>query len=283
VSRVAVVTDSASDMPPDRATALGVAVVPLAVNFGSESYKAGVDMSADEFWTRMTAPDAPFPTTAASAPGDFKAAYDGAFEGGAEAIVSIHVAGSLSGTLKSAEVARAMLADREIHVVDSWSASMGVGILAEMAVEMARLGVSAAEIARVVSARAEDVRLWFALDTLEYLRKGGRISGAQAMIGGLLSVKPIIDVAAGKVNVVERIRTRSKARERLTELMTARPIERLVILHAADPDAAAFRDQLLARATGPFDRTAVPIVTVGPSIGPHIGPGGVGAAVLYSA
>ena len=282
MSRVAIVTDSASDLPPERAAAQGIAIVPLVVSFGAQSYKAGVDMSIDEFWARMTAPDAPFPTTAASAPGDFKAAYDRAFEAGAEAIVSVHVAGTLSGTIKSAEIAKGMLPDREIHIVDSRSASMGEGILAEIASEMAGLGVSAAEIARVISDRAAGMRLFFALDTLEYLRKGGRISGAAAMIGSLLSVKPIIDVVEGKVDVVERVRTRGKARERLAELMTAKPIDRLVILHAADPDAEAFRDQVLARASGPFDAAAVPVIKVGASIGPHVGPGGVGAAILYA-
>ena len=112
MSRVAIVTDSASDLPPDRAAALGILVVPLAVTFGAQSYKAGVDLSVDEFWARMTAPDAPFPTTAAAAPGDFKAVFDSAFAAGAVAIVSIHVAGTLSGTIKSAEIARGQLADR---------------------------------------------------------------------------------------------------------------------------------------------------------------------------
>ena len=196
----------------------------------------------------MVAPDAPFPKTAASSPGEFKEAYEAAFEAGAEAIVSIHVAGTLSGTIKSAQIARDMLPDREIHVVDSLGASMAEGILAGMGVELAADGRPAAEIAEILEARAPDMRMYVALETLEYLKKGGRISGAQAAIGTLLSVKPIIRVKHGVVDTVDRVRTRGKARERLIELISERPIERLAILHTISPDVEAFRDEVCAQA-----------------------------------
>ena len=210
MSRVATFTDSASDLDPGVAAAQGISIVPLLVTFGSETFKAGVDMSTTEFWERMVAPDAPFPKTAASSPGEFKEAYEAAFEAGAEAIVSIHVAGALSGTIKSAQIARDMLPDREIHVVDSLGASMAEGILAGMAVELAAEGRPAAEIAEILEARAPDMRMYVAVETLEYLKKGGRISGAQAAIGTLLSVKPIIRVNAGVVDTVDRVRTRAQ-------------------------------------------------------------------------
>ncbi len=229
----------------------------------------------------MLAADAPFPTTAASSPGDFKEAYEAAFANGADSIVSIHLAGTLSATIKSAQIARDMLPDREIHVVDSMGASMAEGILAEMAVELAAEGRSAAEIAEVVEARASDILVYVALDTLEYLKKGGRISGAQAAIGTLLSVKPIITVRDGLVETLDRVRTRSKARERLIELVAERPVERLVILHTMSPDVEAFRDEIVARIAGGPRREDVPIAVVGPSVGPHLGPGCVGAVVLY--
>src|SRR4029079_13574053 len=197
LTRVAIFTDSASDMDPVDAVAKGIGIVPLLVSFGPESFKAGVDLTTADFWDRMVAPDAPFPTTAASSPGVFKEAYEAAFASGAGAIVSIHVAGTLSGTIKSAQIARDMLPDREIHVVDSLGASMAQGILAQMAVELAAGGRSAAEIAEILEARAPDMVLYVARETLEYLRKGGRISGAQAAIGTLLSVKPIIVVKHG--------------------------------------------------------------------------------------
>jgi DegV family protein with EDD domain len=280
LSRVAIFTDSASDLDPAVAAAEGIGIVPLLVTFGSDTYKAGVDMSTADFWERMTAPDAPFPKTAASSPGDFKEAYEAAFTAGAEAIVSVHVAGTLSGTIKSAQIARDMLPDREIHVVDSLGASMGEGILARMGIELAADGRPAAEIAETLEARAQDILIYVALDTLEYLKKGGRISGASAAIGTLLAVKPIIKVKDGAVETVDKVRTRGKARERLIELIVERPIERLAILHTISPDVEAFRDQVLARAPG-LDAGDVTIDLVGASVGPHLGPGCVGAAILY--
>jgi fatty acid kinase fatty acid binding subunit len=283
MTRVAVVTDSASDLEPAEAAEAGISVVPLIVNFGSDSYRAGVDMSTEEFWERMTAPDAPWPTTAASSPGDFRDVYERAFADGAEAVISVHVAGSLSGTIKSAQIAREMLGDREIHVVDSQGASRAQVILARIAVEMAAAEKPPIEIAEYLARRAADLRMYVALETLEYLRKGGRISGTRAAIGTLLSVKPIISVEAGVVDQADRVRTRGKARERLIELITSRPIERLEILHTRAPDVEAFRDEVVSRLDGRFDAAAVPIGLVGASVGPHVGPGCLGAAVLYEA
>jgi len=283
LTRVAIFTDSASDMDPALAAANGIGIVPLLVNFGKDSYRAGVELSTADFWDRMTAPDAPFPTTAASSPGEFKEAYEAAFANGADAIVSIHVAGTLSGTIKSAQIARDMLPDREIHVVDSLGASMAEGMLAEMAVELATQGRSAAEIAEILETRAPDMVMYVALETLEYLRKGGRISGAQAAIGTLLSVKPIIVVKHGVVETGDRVRTRSKARERVIEMVLERPVERLAILHTISPDVEAFRDELLARIPNAPRVEDVEIALVGPSVGPHLGPGCVGAVVMYRA
>ncbi len=280
MSRVAIFTDSASDMDPAEAAELGISIVPLLVTFGSESFKAGVELSTADFWTRMTAPDAPFPTTAASSPGDFKMAYEAAFAAGAEAIVSIHVAGTLSGTIKSAQIARDMLPDREIHVVDSLGASMAEGILCRMGVEMADDDRSAADIAETLQERAGDVTIYLTLDTLEYLKKGGRISGAQAAIGTLLSVKPIIKVEDGLVETVERVRTRGKARDRMVELVTARPIERLSVLHTMAPDVEAFRQDMLSRLPD-LDPGSVSIELVGASVGPHLGPGCIGVVAMY--
>jgi DegV family protein with EDD domain len=282
VSRVAVVTDSASDFDPAKAASLGITIVPLIVNFGKETFSAGVNMSTDDFWAKMKAPDSPFPTTAACSPGDFQIAYQKAFDAGADGIVSIHVAGTLSGTIKAAEIGRAMFKDKEIHVVDSMSASMGEGVLAELAVQMASMGVSAAEIANVVTRRRDDIGVYLALDTLEYLKRGGRISGARAAIGTLLSLKPIIEVKHGLVEVVERVRTRGKVRERLVELLTQRPMERLSILHTTDAGVEEFAEQLIAKLPGGIDRSKVGIDLVGASVGPHLGPGCVGAVALYT-
>ncbi len=279
MARIVFVTDSASDLDPAAARAAGIRIVPLVVTFGNDTYRAGVDLTTAEFWERMTAPDAPFPKTAASSPGEFKAIYDGVFAEGAEAIVSVHVAASLSGSITSAEIAKSMLPDREVHIVDSQGASMAQAILCFMGQDLADRGHSAAEIADILSDRASDLRMYVSLETLEYLKKGGRISGAQAAIGTLLSVKPIIAVEAGKVETADKPRTRSKSRERCLELITARPIERLALLHTMAPDFEEFRAEVIKRSG--LDAADVTSSIVGPSVGPHLGPGCVGAAVLY--
>lgn len=280
MSRVAIITDSAADLDPGVAGRLGIVVVPLIVSFGPDSYRAGVDMTTEAFWDRVVAPDAPFPTTAASSPGAFKEAFEAAFAGGAEAIVCVTVGSTLSGTHKSAQVARELLAEREIHLVDTKSASMGEGLLAILAADLAAEGVPADGIARTLEARLDDALVVVCLDTLEYLKKGGRISGPQAAIGSILGVKPIISIRDGLVETIERVRTRSKARERAIEFILSDPIERLSILHTRSPDVEAFRDELVARVPGGIDPARVSVDLVGPSVGPHLGPGAVGAAVL---
>ena len=280
MSHVAIVTDSAADLTPEQAAVAGITVVPLIVSFGSESFRAGVDLSTDAFWERMVAPDAPFPTTAASSPGAFGEAFDACFAAGAEAIVCVDVAETLSGTIKSARIAADLRPEREIWIVDSHSASMGVGILAILAGELAADGRSAADIAAELERRRDDLDLFVALDTLAYLRKGGRISGPQAAIGTLLSVKPIITVRNGVVETADRPRTRSKARERVIELLTSSGLERIAVLYTVGAKPVSFRDELIARTGGSIDADHVTIQPVGPSVGPHLGPGCVGAVVL---
>lgn len=281
MSRVAIVTDSASDFDPARAASLGISVVPLVVNFGAETFNAGVNLSTDDFWKRMKAPGSPFPTTAACSPGEFQTTYQRLIDEGADGIVSIHVAETLSGTIKAARVGAAMFGER-IRIVDSMSASMGEGVLAELAVRMAGQGASAGEIADAVTRRRGDIGVYLALETLEYLKRGGRISGAQAAIGTLLSVKPIIEIKDGKVETAERVRTRGKAREKLVELLATGPMDRLSILHTTDADVEEFAEQLIPRIPGGIDRSKVTIDLVGASVGPHLGPGCVGAVALYS-
>jgi DegV family protein with EDD domain len=279
VARIVFVTDSASDLDPAVAAAHGIHIVPLVVTFGETSYRAGVDLTTAAFWQKMTAPDAPFPKTAAASPGDFKAIYDGIFAEGADAIISVHVAGTLSGAIKSAEIAKGLLPDREIHIVDSQGASMAEAILCFLGQDLAAGGASASEIAAILTERANDLRMAVSLETLEYLKRGGRISGAQAAIGTLLSVKPIIAVEHGVVETADKPRTRSKSRERCIEILTERPIERIAILHTMAPDVDAFREEIIRR--GGLNPADVMVSIVGPSVGPHLGPGCVGAAVLY--
>jgi len=282
MGRVAIVTDSASDLTAADAAAHGIRIVPLYVRFGEQEFRAGVDLTTDEFWERMLAPDAPFPTTAAASPGDFQVAFEEELATGAEAIVCVTVGSKLSATLKSADLAAQAMPGAEIHVVDSESASMGVGLLALLGAEMASDELPAAEIASTLRGRVLDVDLYVALDTIEYLRKGGRLSPARAAIATVLSIKPIITVVDGVVETADRVRTRAKARERVIELITSRPVERIAILHTQTPDVAAFREEVVGRLPGGIDPGRVSTEIVGPSVGPHLGPGCLGAVMLLS-
>jgi DegV family protein with EDD domain len=278
MAHVAVVTDSASDIPSDTATAAGVTVVPLIVNFGEESFRTGTEISTDEFYRRLKAPNAPFPTTAAAAPGVFQQTFRQVLDGGADGVVCITVGGSLSATLQSAHVAAGMIGGGRVRTVDSQTASMSQGLLVLLAAELAAQGASVDEIVAAVERRIPDSRLYVVLETLEYLKRGGRISGTRAALGTMLSVKPIITIEEGIVESVDRVRTRAKARERLLELLTQRPVERAAVLHAMSPDIEQFADELAGRAR--LDRSAVSINVIGPSVAPHVGPGAYGAVVL---
>ena len=278
MSRVAIVIDSVSDMPPAVAAKQGIIIVPLEVSFGDQKFRALTELSTDEFWERMLAPGAPLPTTAAASPGEFKAVFEAAFDQGAESIVCIDVSEELSGTVKSARVAAAMMEGREIHVIDSRTASMGFGMLAQIAAELADEGRTGAEIAQIVEDRKSDVDLYLALDTLEYLKRGGRISGASAAVGSMLSIKPIITVHNGVVEKVDQVRTRAKARERTLALLTEQPLERATVLHSSSADVEEFRQQFQLRSG--LEDSQIQVMAIGPSVGPHVGPGCVGATVL---
>jgi DegV family protein with EDD domain len=283
VGRVAIVTDSTADLAPETAAAAGIRVVPLFVRFGAEEFRVGVDITTEQFWARMLAPDAPFPTTAAPSPGTFRATFEACFAEGADAIVCPTIGSKLSATFQSATLAARALPDREIHVIDTGSTSMSTGIPAQLAAEMAAAGATGSEIAAGVRDRLSDVDLFVAVDTLEYLRKGGRLSAARAAIGTLLSVKPIITVRDGIVVMAERPRTRANARERVIELIIAAPIERIAFLHTSTStheEVQAFCDRLLARVPGGIDPAHISVGLIGASTGPHLGPHLMGAAFL---
>jgi DegV family protein with EDD domain len=286
MSAVAVITDSTADLPPEVAAGAGIRVVPLYVQFGDEEFQAGVNLTTEQFWTRLLAPDAPFPKTAAPSPGTFKATFEACFADGADAIVCPVIGTKLSGTFSSATLAAQALPDCEIHVIDTGSTSMSTGIPALMAAEMATTGASGADIAAYIRSRLPDVDLFVAVDTLDYLRKGGRLTAAQAVIGSMLSFKPIITVVDGLVINAERQRTRAKARAVVVERVAAKPIERLSILHtptSTPAEVAAFRADLLAAIPGGVDPERITVGLIGASTGPHLGPNLMGAAFLRRA
>jgi DegV family protein with EDD domain len=278
VAKVAIVTDSASDIPVELAAEWGVTVVPLIVNFGSESWKAGTELPIDEFYRRLLAPGAPFPTTAACSPSDFQAAFQSAFDAGAESVVCISVGAKLSGTIKAAQIAREQMPDRDVRVVDSNTATAALALQVKLAKEAADAGASADEVVATVAQRVADIGIYFVVETLEYLRRGGRISAAQAAIGSVLSVKPVVTVMDGVVETVDRPRTSGRARARLLELLTAKPAERIIVIHTQAEAVDTFRRDL--EAVLKVDDANVETFLIGSSVAPHVGPGAYGAAIL---
>jgi DegV family protein with EDD domain len=281
MNAIRVVTDSVSDLEPAEAAERGIVVVPLYVTFGDREYTAGVDLSSKDFWRELTAAGAAFPTTAAPPPGAFREVFDRLLGGGADDVVYVGVGSKLSATVASAKVARdGMPADAQahVHIIDSATASMGVVLLAQMAVDLAAQGKSAAEIVNEIEHRRDDVKLYVALETLEYLKRGGRISPARAAIGSVLSVKPIITMEDGVVEMADKPRTRGRARARLLELLSERPVEQIWLLHGEAEGMDEFAADL-AKATG-FPRDKMSTHVIGPSVGPHVGPGAYGAVVL---
>ena len=285
MSRVAIVTDSASDFDPREAAALGITVVPLIVNFGAETFSAGVNLSTDDVLGADEGARLAVPDDRGVQPGRLPAAPTRRRSTPARtAIVSVHVAGTLSGTIKAAEIAQG-----DVPGPRDPRRRLDVGIdgrgrcSPSSASRWPTMGVSAArDRDRARRAGATTSQVYLALDTLEYLKRGGRISGAQAAIGTLLSVKPIIKIKDGLVETAERVRTRGKAREQLVELLTRRG--RWTGCRSCTrptPTSRSSREQLIARVPGGIDRSKVTIDLVGPSVGPHLGPGCVGAVALY--
>jgi DegV family protein with EDD domain len=281
MASVAIVTDSSADLTAEQLSSRGIHQVPLVVSFGDESFRSGVELTNEEFYRRLTAPGAPFPRTAAPSTAGFEQAFGEALAAGADSIVCVTLSARLSATWSHAESARRAFRDTDIRVVDSRTTTHQQGLLVLQAAEAAADGADASIIAALLEDLVSRSRLYFGLATLEFLKRGGRISAAQAAVGSVLSVKPIITVEDGVVETADRPRTASRARTRLLELLSARPVERAVVLHTLAPDAEAFADELAAR-TG-LDRGAVEIGLVGPVAGSHVGPGAMGAAVLYPA
>lgn len=276
---VRVVTDSAADIPPDLVQATGIVVVPLTVRFGDESYLSGEELSADDFWQKLPTSAEP-PATAAPSAGDFQKAYEDLIAQGATGIVSIHLSSKLSATYQSASVAATSLADRgvPIEVFDTLAVSAGTGLLAVVASERARTGAGAPEIASELEGMRDRVRLYGCIDTLEFLRRGGRIGGAQALLGTMLKVKPIISLEDGVVEPVSRVRTRAKAIEQLAQFVTAEKdnIDRLVLLNSDASDI----DRLTELVSASHPVSAADVWRFGPVVGTHGGPGLVGLAFI---
>lgn len=275
-SEVKVVTDSASDIPVTIARDLGITVVPDNVHFGQRTYRDGVDLTREEFFIEL-AKSPVLPTTSQPAVGVFEEVYR---QLGREArqIVSIHLPAKLSAVLNSAHLAAQSLPDLEIVLIDSTQVSMGMGWLVIIAARAARQGKNLAEILALVKDTIPRLRLIAMLDTLEYVQKGGRIGKGAALLGTLLSMKPIVQLLDSELLPVENVRTRRRALQRLAEIVTEMaPLEEAAVVHANAPALAHELAEMLAP-VHPFDR--ILIGQVGAILGTHTGPGAVGVACV---
>ncbi len=277
---VAIVTDSTADLPPPVAAGLGIRVVPLTVRFGEAVYHDGVDLLPDQFFTLLAA-SAVLPRTSQPSAGEFEEAYRSA-SAAHDAILSIHISAKLSGTLNSAQVARQSLAaGSPIELVDSGLASMALGLVVAGVATQARHGTGLDDLAVLARDLASRTRLLVMVDTLEYLAKGGRIGKAQAFLGSLLGVKPLITLGDGELHPYERVRTRRRGLDRLAEFAGDQgPVESLAVLHGTTPEDA---QTLLDRLTSLCPRELSHLARYGPVIGTHLGPGAVGVAVIRRA
>lgn len=274
---IKIVTDSGSGITPEIAQQYGITVVPLYVHFGTETFREGVDIDLPEFLSRLKS-SPQLPTTSQPSAGDFLEVYKPLTADGSE-VISILLSAKLSGTVASAYAAREMLPDTQIHIVDSQFISAAQAMMAVEAARMAAAGQSADVILARLKKLVAGFRIYFVVDTLEYLQKGGRIGKAAAFLGTALQMKPLLALEEGIVEAKERIRTKNRALVRIQELVVqdtaGRSCRYLGVLHAAAPDDAC---QLEARLVSRLSPAETMIAEVGPIITTHAGPGLVGTA-----
>jgi DegV family protein with EDD domain len=269
---VRVVTDSACDLPDDLIERHGIEVVPLTIRFGKEELVDRKELSTDEFWRRLADSDV-LPETSAPSAGAFEGAFRRLIEDGATGIICINLSSKLSATMQSAQVAaQAVQADCPVTVVDSLLVSMGLGSLCLTAARQAVDGDSLESIVANVTDRRNRSKLYGTLDTLEFLKKGGRVGNARALLGSMLAIKPVVEVRDGVVEEAGKVRTRSKALRLLVDRVKEGPFENLAVLHGNAPDLDELLDLLEPLAA----RDEIVVGQIGPVIGTHAGPRVIG-------
>jgi DegV family protein with EDD domain len=268
---VRIVTDSSCDLTAEQAAELGVEVVPLSIRFGDEEFTDRVELTVDEFYRRLET-SATLPETAAPAPGAFEQAFKRAAGEGADSVVCITISSDLSATIQSAQnAARAMEGQLDVRVIDSHSITLGLGSQVLVAAQAANGGRSADEVVALVESMARRTHVLGALDTLENLKKGGRIGNAQALLGNLLSIKPLLDISTGKVEEAGKARTRKKALQWLAQQVLAQPaVEHLCVCHGNAP--AEEVEELLTQLEARYPRRDIHVGIIGAVIGTHGGP-----------
>lgn len=265
---VKIVTDSAADLPDGEAERHGIGVVPLTIRFGDDEYTDGVDLTPQAFYDKMASLDV-LPATAAPSPGAFEQAFREAGAAG-DPVVCINLSSALSATMQSAQTAAKAIGDElDIRVVDSKSITAGLGMQVLAAAELAEQGGSADDVVALIEDLRDRTKVFGALDTLDNLKKGGRIGGAQAFLGSVLSIKPIIDISTGVVEEAAKQRTRKKAlvwlRDRLFE---AGDIEHVAVCHGCAEDVQELADLISPR----YAPEQLSTWVIGPVIGAHGGP-----------
>jgi DegV family protein with EDD domain len=277
---VRIVTDSSCDLPQAMADALGIRIVPLSIRFGDTEYIDRTTITASEFWAKCAASPT-LPETAAPSPGQFEETFRSLAADGATAIVVVSLSSSLSATMQSAELAaRSISPAIDVRVVDSRNASMGLGLIVLECAELAKTGASVDAVLAHAQSVIPRVRVFAALDTLDNLKKGGRIGGAKAMLATVMSIKPLISVTDGLVEEAGKQRTRSKALAHLIEILRSQevPIERLSVLNAQCSDVDAF----ITMVKDVYNKEII-IGDIGAVIGTHAGQGTIGIVFLLSA
>jgi len=278
---VKIVTDSTSDLTPEIASELGITVVPLNIHFsteiGTETYRDGVDLKAEDFYRRLEQ-NKTLPTTSAPAPGAFAEVYDKLAKETDE-ILTITISSKLSATYKAALDAKELMKGKaRLEIIDSLSAMVGLGLIVISGAKAAKAGASLDEVIDVVRSSMGRVDFRLAFDTLEYLRKGGRIGTAQAFLGSALKVNPILTIRDGLTEGVTRVRCRAKAIDYLGDFVMNFPdVEEIAIEDATTPDEAKI---LAERLYSRFPHERIYWMKVGPVIGTHVGPHVLGVGVL---
>lgn len=272
---IAIVTDSTCDLPAELVQQMGIHVVPCTINFADHSYRDGVDITHDEFYRFLTTSPT-LPTTSAPPIGEFLKVYGPLVEANTE-VVSIHVSAKLSATLDSALQAKSSLGNHNpISVVDSHNVSMGLGLLVLEAAQLAQAGAGSQDIVDQINISHEKTSVFCMLDTLEYVRRGGRIGAAAAFLATTIGVKPIITLRDGETHPVSRPRTRKKAINKLVEVVEEQaPLKSVCVIHStSDQDAETLRLRLT-------DLTQAEVISVrfGSVVGAHAGPGALGIAM----
>jgi len=269
---IRVVTDSSCDLPQSLVDALRIEIVPLTIRFGDEELVDREELTADEFWDRLEH-SKDLPETAAPSAGAFEAKFRSLQERGASGIVCINLSSHLSATMQAAQVAAATVAgDISVQVIDSQSASMGLGNLCLTAARRAADGDSLESIVNEVVNRRDRTKLLATLDTLEFLKRGGRVGNARALLGTVLAIKPVVELRDGIVEEAGKVRTRSKALKLLAAKAAEGKIEHLAVLHGNAPDL----EDLLELLEPVFPRDDIITGVVGPVIGTHAGPRVIG-------